>query len=54
MEKSSLNVEKFGAMDWYSWSIEHWGKWNACHNTMTLKTVLVKLCLIRLGQCSRS
>ena len=28
-----LNVEKFGAMDWYSWSIEHWGtKWNACHN----------------------
>ncbi len=32
-KKAILNLEKYGAKDWYSWSIEHWGtKWNACHN----------------------
>lgn len=25
------NVLEFGAIDWYDWSVEHWGtKWNAC------------------------
>lgn len=32
-KKALSNIEKYGAKDWYSWSIEHWGtKWNACQN----------------------
>lgn len=29
-KKALSNVEQYGHMDWYDWSVEHWGsKWNA-------------------------
>ena len=32
-KKAIANIDKFGSMDWYDWSIRNWGtKWNSCHN----------------------
>ncbi len=32
-KKAISNIERFGSLDWYDWSIKNWGtKWNSCHN----------------------